>query len=106
MNNYDRTVIKDIMLGHGDWYGAMLLRTIALGNSMERRLFYISYPEEMQAVDNLDLKPPEHQLGMSDVFNSALDRLFAKADLANKRKLARCFSRLESRLLFEISHYR
>ena len=106
MNEFDKENVRNILAGHGDWYGAQLLRTIALGSAMEQRLFYISYPEEMQAVVNLDLGAPQHGLGLSEAFNEALAALFVKADRDNKQKLARCFSRLEAKLESEIPTYK
>ena len=95
MSQFDRENLERILEGYGDWYGALLLRTIAMGNVIERALLFMGYPQEVQAIANIDHKPFTHPLGGSPEFEAALDRLWIKADAENRRKLARCFSRFD-----------
>tara|TARA_Y100000004_G_C8687273_1_gene315927 strand:- start:219 stop:503 length:285 start_codon:yes stop_codon:yes gene_type:complete len=93
VNEYDRQNVQEILNGHGDWFGAVLLRAIALGNAMQRGLLFISYPVEVQSVANLDIAPGEDP----SLFNREIERLYIKADAENQGKLRRCFSRFEGR---------
>lgn len=104
MNEYDRQNVRQILTGHGDWFGAVLLRTIALGSAKERGLLFISYPVEVQLIANLDWPPGTHQHFRenirnlhtdSSLFDREIERLYVKADAINRTRLKRCFSRFE-----------
>ena len=91
MSDFDRENLQDILEGMGEWYGAILLRCIAAGDSMTRNLFEISYPEEVRAIRNINLPYCDNK----DRFDHLLNILYAKADSANKSRLRICFSRFE-----------
>ena len=50
MSDYDRQSIPAIIAGHGDWYGAYLIRLIAKADRNNLRLLARVYPEEVRAV--------------------------------------------------------
>ena len=50
MSDYDRQSIGIIIAGHGDWYGAYLIRLIAKADRNNLRLLARVYPEEVRAV--------------------------------------------------------
>tara|TARA_B100001094_G_C17661839_1_gene544610 strand:+ start:129 stop:422 length:294 start_codon:yes stop_codon:yes gene_type:complete len=94
VSDFDLENIRSILGGHGDWYGAILLRTIAEASDIDRGLFYISYPKETQAIFNLDLPPQDRGCAEYNLsFDKTLRELYRKADPANKRRLERSFSR-------------
>lgn len=51
----------DILLGHGDWFDAQLIRLIAKADSVNRERLRKGYPAEVREVErrlNLDREPP------------------------------------------------
>tara|TARA_R110002096_G_scaffold321904_2_gene516012 strand:+ start:298 stop:588 length:291 start_codon:yes stop_codon:yes gene_type:complete len=93
MMEYDRQNVASILKGHGDWFGAALLRTIAQGDNYQRALLFMSFPHEVQAVYNLDLPPGPG----GEAFDQLLERLWVKADSPNRQRLAYSFVRFEMR---------
>ena len=93
MDEYDRQNVKEILNGHGDWFGAALLRAIALGDNYQRALLFMSFPHEVQAVYNLDLPPGPG----GEAFDQLLERLWVKADSQKRQRLAYSFVKLEGR---------
>ena len=94
ISQFDLENARTIVDGYGDWYGAMLLRCIAEASPMDRGLFYMIYPEETQAILNLDLPDPGLNCTQYRVsFDQTLRDLYRKADAENKRLLESAFSR-------------
>ncbi len=50
MSDYDKANIREILAGHGDWYGAYLIRLIAKADNNNLRKLVRVYPDEVKAV--------------------------------------------------------
>lgn len=50
MSDYDKENIGRILRGHGDWFGAQLLRLIAKADSNNQALLAACYPEQVASV--------------------------------------------------------
>lgn len=48
ISEYDKEKFDDIIAGHGDWFGAQLIRLIAKADYHNRRLLETVYPSYVQ----------------------------------------------------------
>lgn len=48
---YDREHLRDLLLGHGDWFTAQLLRLIAKADRENREKLRLGFPEEVAAYE-------------------------------------------------------
>ena len=51
MSQWDKDNIEAIIHGHGDWFGAKLLRLIVKADSMNIEKLRLGFPEEVKIVE-------------------------------------------------------
>lgn len=51
ISDYDRAHVHDILIGHGDWFTADLLRLIAHADAHNRERLRQAFPEEVAAFE-------------------------------------------------------
>jgi len=90
VTDFDKDHVREILAGHGSWFGAFLLRTIALGNGADRKKLSEPFPEEVSAVEAVETSAG----GGGPEFDMLLILLWAKADVNNKAKLLKAFPKL------------
>jgi hypothetical protein len=50
MSLFDKDEVAQIIAGHGDWFGAVLIRLIAKADNSNRQRLYTVFPEQVNAV--------------------------------------------------------
>ena len=66
ISEFDRTHIYEILRGHGDWYGALLIRLFEKADSENRVRLAFVYPDYAQAFYDWDRKTGPYK-GRHDV---------------------------------------
>ena len=56
ISEFDRHHVYEILTGHGDWFGAQLLRLIEKADSHNRELLRKGFPDYVQAFEDWDRK--------------------------------------------------
>lgn len=56
MSEYDKEKIEVILLGHGDWFTAHLIRLIGKADTSNLELIRKGFPEEVKAVEDFYAK--------------------------------------------------
>jgi len=51
ISDFDRQNVKAILNGHGDWFGADLLRLIARADSENRERLRLAFPSHVEAYE-------------------------------------------------------
>ena len=51
MGPWDREHLQEILLGHGDWFTARLIRLIARADPARKERLRLGFPEEVAAVE-------------------------------------------------------
>lgn len=52
ISDYDREHVRDLLMGHGDWFTAQLLRLIAKADPENRVRLRHAFPEEVQLYED------------------------------------------------------
>ncbi len=51
ISDYDATHVGEILSGHGDWFGAQLLRLIAKADQRNRESIRVAFPDYVAAYE-------------------------------------------------------
>jgi len=52
LSDYDYAHFRDILIGHGDWFSADLLRLIKKADAENKECLRLAFPDHVQAYDD------------------------------------------------------